>query len=154
MGSFSAVGPLADDLIRDQTATDSFAPFRTLAARGGYAVLMGVGLDRLTLLHAAEQMAGRNLFMRWANGTDGHPAPVFGGGCSAGFPRLESALRHLMRETIVGSSLWKVLPAAEVLTVAAAVIRGEPEITHCADPACCECNDAVLGGPILDGLGF
>jgi aminoglycoside 3-N-acetyltransferase len=152
MGSFSAVGPLARELVEAQSATDPFAPFRALAALDGSVVLMGVGLDRLTLLHQAEEMAGRNLFMRWANGPDGAPAPVFGGGCSAGFPKLEPHLAHLIRETTVGASPWKVLPAKETVAAAAAIIHAAPEITQCDDPDCRECNDAVLGGPLLDGF--
>jgi aminoglycoside N3'-acetyltransferase len=76
MGSFAAVGPFAEQLIQHQTASDPFAHFRELVALGGSVVLMGVGLDRLTLLHQAEQLAGRNLFMRWANRSDGKPIPV------------------------------------------------------------------------------
>jgi aminoglycoside 3-N-acetyltransferase len=152
IGSFAATGPLAADLLRGQTPVDIFAPFRALAAHDGYIVLMGVGFDKLTLLHGAEQQAGRNLFMRWANGADGRPIGVLGGGCSRGFPRLEPALAHLMREVNVGESLWKVMPARDVLDAAAALIRAQPEITHCGRPECDRCRDAVLGGPILDGF--
>ena len=152
MGSFTALGPLARELVRDQTGTDPFAQFRILAEHGGSVVLMGVGLNRLTLLHQAEMVAGRNLFMRWANGPAGEPIAVFGGGCSSGFPRLEPFLKHLIREIKVGSSLWKALPARETVTEAATVIREQPQITHCGRSDCLECNDAVLGGPILDGF--
>jgi aminoglycoside 3-N-acetyltransferase len=152
IGSFAAIGPLAHELIDRQTAVDIFAPFRALAALGGSVVLMGVGFDRLTLIHAAERQAGRNLFMRWANGADGHPIGVLGGGCSRGFPRLEPALAHLVSETRVGESLWKVLPAHETLDAAADLIREQPEITHCGRSDCDRCRDAILGGPILDGF--
>ncbi|MPZ50066.1 MAG: aminoglycoside N(3)-acetyltransferase [Dehalococcoidia bacterium] len=152
MGSFSAVGPLARELVHEQTARDPFAQFRALAEHSGSVVLMGVGLDRLTLLHQAEELAGRNLFMRWANDANGVPAPVYRGGCSAGFTRLEPFLAHLIRETTVGVSLWKVLPVRETVGAASEVIRNRPEITHCDDPECRDCNDAVLGGPILDGF--
>jgi aminoglycoside 3-N-acetyltransferase len=149
MGSFAALGPSAEQLIRDQTATDPFALFRELVALEGSVVLMGIGLDRLTLLHEAESLAGRNLFMRWANGPDGGVIPVFGGGCSNGFPRLEPFLKTIMREARVGHSLWKVLPAKETLEATVSAIRAQPEITHCEDEKCIECNDAVLGGPLL-----
>jgi aminoglycoside 3-N-acetyltransferase len=152
MGSFTALGPLAHLLIDEQTPDDPFAPFRALEAVGGYVVLMGVGLDRLTLLHHAEELAGRNLFMRWANGPDGKPIAVRGGECSAGFPRLEPALAHVTREAVVGSSHWRVLPVAATLATAVGAFRGQPEITHCPDPDCSGCRDAILGGPILDGV--
>ena len=152
MGSFAAIGPLARVLVDGQTPEDDFAPIRTLAALGGFAVLMGVGLKSLTLLHYAEVRAGRNMFMRWANGPEGIPIPIFGGGCSRGFNKLELALDHLTREAVVGSSRWLVLPAEQTIASAAAAIRDQPEITHCGSLDCLECNDAVLGGPILATL--
>ncbi len=74
--SFTAVGPRAQELISGQTSEDVYAPLRTLADAGGAVVLMGVGLDKMTLLHLAEQQAGRRPFRRWANGADGQPVEV------------------------------------------------------------------------------
>lgn len=147
--SFAAVGPLADALVRDQAPLDVFAPYKALARLGGWVVLMGVWLDRLTLLHLAEQLAGRNLFRFCANDRHGQPAPLEGGGCSAGFVKLASLLEPLLRQTTVGASLWRALPARETLEIATAAIRRDPQITHCGNPACRSCNDAVAGGPIL-----
>jgi aminoglycoside 3-N-acetyltransferase len=65
---------------------------------------------------------------------------------------LEPFLKHLIRETSVGASTWKVLPVKETVAAAAAIIQARPEITHCDDVDCLRCNDAVLGGPILDGF--
>jgi len=61
------VGPLAQQLISGQQPLNVYAPFRALAEAGGWVVLMGVGPDKLTLLHYAEQLAGRIPFRRWAN---------------------------------------------------------------------------------------
>jgi aminoglycoside 3-N-acetyltransferase len=151
LSSFSAVGPLARDLVRGQAPLDIYAPLRRLAELDGVVILMGVGLDRLTLLHLAEQQAGRRMFRRWANGPDGQPAEVDRGGCSAGFVRLGPILAGLARETQVGASPWLVYPAREALDVAAAAIRHDPEITHCATPDCVLCACTIAGGPILPG---
>ena len=59
------------------------------ADRGGYVILMGVGLESMTALHLAEEMAGRRLFQRWANGPDGEAMRVSVGGCSRGFGALD-----------------------------------------------------------------
>ena len=147
LDSFSAVGPLARELVSAQRPWHVYAPLEALAAAGGHVVLMGVGLNRLTLLHLAEQRAGRALFVRWANGPDGHPMRVRVGGCSEGFPNLAPALAGLTAEARVGDSRWLMLPASAALTAAAAAIRANPHVTHCADSACERCNDAVLGGP-------
>jgi aminoglycoside 3-N-acetyltransferase len=146
--SFSAVGPLAQRLIAGQTPLNINAPLAALAEVGGSVVLMGVGLEKMTLLHLAEERAGRNPFRRWANGPDGQVIEVTTGGCSDGFGKLEPLLAPLMQEAHVGQSHWRIFPAEPTLTVATAVIRQNPLITHCGRSGC-RCDDAVLGGPIL-----
>jgi len=147
VNSFTAVGPRARELIAPQRAADVYAPLAALAAAGGAVVLMGVGLEYATLLHLAEKRAGRTPFARWAFGPDGRVMRVQAGGCSEGFGALEPVLAPAMREGRVGASRWMVLDAEPALRLAAAAIRAHPEITHCADPECVRCNDAVLGGP-------
>lgn len=150
LDSFTAVGPQAAELIAGQAPLDVYAPLRALIRLDGFALLIGVGLEKLTLLHLAEQEAGRTLFRRWANDQHGRPMAVEVGGCSAGFGKLEPHLRPLMRKATVGQSNWTVLAAAEVVAHAAAAIRANPEITHCDDDECERCNDAVKGGPLIN----
>jgi hypothetical protein len=154
--SFGRIAGGADTVIDGFLAEGStvrplhvFAPLEELARRDGAVVLMGVGLDKCTLLHLAEQQAGRRLFRRWASGEDGQPTEVESGGCSNGFPRLEPALAPLACELLVGASRWRVFPARATLEVAARAIRADPEVTRCADPACERCRDAIAGGPLL-----
>ena len=147
--SFAAVGPLADELVAAQQPLQVFNPLRSLAEAGGSVVLMGVGLTGMTLIHLAEQLAGRNLFRRWANGSDGQPMAVEVGGCSRGFGKFEPILAPVMQSTIVGQSRWRVYPAQETLERVVQAIRNEPMMTHCGRADCTRCDDAVLGGPIL-----
>ena len=149
LDSFAAVGPRASDLIAGQTPSDVYAPLAALARMGGSVLLMGVGLERMTLLHLAEKESGRALFRRWANDTRGQPAAVEVGGCSEGFGKLEPYLRPVMRRADVGQSSWTLLPAGEALARAAAAIRADPQLTHCGVETCERCNDAVKGGPLL-----
>jgi aminoglycoside 3-N-acetyltransferase len=148
--SFAAVGPGAARLVAGQALLDVFAPLRALAAAGGAVLLMGVGLERMTLLHLAEVEAGRVPFRRWANGPDGRPEMVEAGGCSEGFPRLEGVLRPLGREATVGRSLWRAFPARATLATASEAMRERPRVTRCARPVC-RCDDAIAGGPVLSG---
>jgi aminoglycoside 3-N-acetyltransferase len=120
-----------------------------LVRLNGFMLLVGVELDKLTLLHLAEKEAGRRLFRRWANDPNGRAIAVEVGGCSAGFHNLEPALRSVIQVITVGQSVWKLLPAPQTLAHAIAAIRANPEITHCGDPTCERCNDAVAGGPLL-----
>jgi aminoglycoside 3-N-acetyltransferase len=145
--SFAAIGPKANDLIKDQSWNDVYAPLRELTKQNGYVVLAGVGLNRMTILHLAEALAGRRLSRRWATGPDGSAVAIPVGTCSEGFPNLENVLRMLATETQVGQSTWRAFPSAESVTTAAAVIRTEPGITHCGDPECIRCPHAIAGGP-------
>lgn len=149
LDSFTAIGPQAAKLIAGQTPLDAYAPLAALARMKGFVLLMGVGLERMTLLHLAEKEAGRTLFRRWANDAHGQPMVVEVGGCSEGFGKLEPHLRTVMRRINVGQSSWTLLPAAQALECAAAAIRANPQITHCGVETCERCDDAVKGGPIL-----
>lgn len=147
--SFAAIGPLATDLVAGQAPLNVYAPLVALASHDGAVVLMGVRMEQMTLLHLAEQEAGRTLFRRWTNGLDRQPMEVETGGCAKGFPKLEPVLSPLTRRAVVGASPWLVLPAQETLDVATQGIQRDPQITHCGRTNCLRCNDAVLGGPIL-----
>lgn len=149
--SFSAVGPRARELVAGQAPLDVYAPLEALVEVNGWIVLVGVGLEKLTFLHLAEKAAGRNLFRRWANGIDGQVLTVEAGGCSGGFRKFSPSLRHLTVNRKVGKSRWRVFPAQAALQAAVEAIRQDPRITHCGHPQCERCNDAVRGGPILDG---
>jgi aminoglycoside 3-N-acetyltransferase len=148
--SFSALGPVATELIRGQQPMRVYAPLEELARREGSVVLMGVDMTRMTLLHLAEQRAGRSLFRRWARDDSGDTIEMEQGGCSSGFEQLRPALRSIERDDLVGSSQWRVYPAAPVLDVASKIIRDHPRITHCPDVACIRCRDMTSGGPIID----
>ena len=149
LNAFAAIGPLAEELIAGQRPDYVYAPLRKLAERGGDVVLMGVGIERLTLLHLAEQMAGRTLFRRWAREASGDVIMAEVGSCSEGFGQLADVLAPHVRHAEVGASHWRIYNAAAVLTAASAAIRETPSLTHCGDPGCDRCRDAVLGGPLL-----
>jgi aminoglycoside 3-N-acetyltransferase len=145
--SFSAIGPLAPALVASQRPLAVFAPFHALADQRGLVVLMGVGLNRMTLLHYVEQLAGRRLFRRWSRGPGSTIVESEEGGCSAGFENLAPTLAGFERRVYIGKSLWRVYPARETLEAAARSICKTPSITHCPNPNCVACADAVAGGP-------
>ena len=147
--SFAALGPMATDLVGGQRPLKVFEPLHALVRAHGFVVMMGVEIDKMTLLHVAEQNAGRESFRRWANGLEDSPIEVQEGGCSAGFVNLTSGLANLASNHVVGNSRWQIFPAAETLTRATELIRATPAITHCPDDGCLECRDAILGGPII-----
>jgi hypothetical protein len=71
------------------------------------------------------------------------------GGCSEGFVNLRSSLDHLKQTAQVGRSDWQIYPAKRLLAAAVSAIRRDPPITHCPNPDCERCHDAIRGGPVL-----
>ena len=153
LDSFTAIGAHAGKLVANQSPSDVYAPLEVLSKMNGFVVLIGVGLERMTLLHLAEKQAGRTLFRRWANNAHGDAIAVEVGSCSEGFGKLEPHLPRLMRVTCVGTSRWIVIRADQALACASAAIRDNPELTHCTVETCNRCEDAVKGGPILPSQG-
>lgn len=149
-GTFSAVGPLASELVSAETEADVFGPLRGLREADGWVVLAGVGLTSMTMLHLAEVDAGRRPFIRWMRAPDGTPMRIRVGECPNGFERLAPALAVEERRALVGASRWRAYPARRLLALAADAIRFDPSITRCDDPDCGECPDAIAGGPIED----
>lgn len=148
LNSFAALGPLANELIAVQSPADVYGPIRQLGAHAGLILLIGVGLNRMTAIHLAEQQSGRRLFLRWAQGTDGRISTFEVGSCSNGFPRLEPVLRPYARTALVGASQWWAYPARQILDAATIAIREDQSITHCDDNDCLRCRDSIAGGPI------
>ncbi|MDO5520862.1 MAG: AAC(3) family N-acetyltransferase [bacterium] len=149
LNSFTALGPNAAELISGQTAIDVYAPLKQLYQDDGYVLLMGVGLESATILHYAEQVAGRTPFIRWAFNDRKQIIPVSAGSCSEGFNRLAPFVEPYKKSVTVGGSVWQCYRARDLVDICAAEIRRNPMITHCGDKECERCNDAVLGGPII-----
>ena len=108
---------------------------------------MGTDLTSLTFIHYAEQLAGRNLFIRWAKGKDNCARRARVGSCSRAFNNLQLSLDHLRTDINYRQSQCQLLPATETLDTLVSTIRKHPKITHCKDTMCLRCNSAVLGGP-------
>jgi aminoglycoside 3-N-acetyltransferase len=144
--SFAAIGPQSERLVDGQTPGDVFAPLRALCDLDGRVVLMGVDLTSMTLLHLAEQVAGRSPFVRWALDDQRRVINVRVGGCSAGFFSFDDVLGH--DRCAVGSGQWCAFDASEAVRAASDAIRRRPPMTRCKDPRCERCEDAVAGGPV------
>ncbi|MER5771745.1 AAC(3) family N-acetyltransferase [Streptomyces sp. NPDC001985] len=147
LNSFAALGPDAPALVRDQSAEDVYAPLRALAEGNGWSLLIGVGLNRMTVLHLAEQQSGRRLFRRWARAEDGRTVQVEVGSCSEGFPRLEPLLAPRARTTTVGAARWAAHPVRETLASVVPALAADQERTRCS-ARCPACRDSIAGGPL------
>lgn len=149
LNSFSAIGPNALDYIIEQNPQNVYAPFVKLYQNDGYLILMGVNLTTATIIHYAENLAGRNLFIRWANNSNGVPIGVNVGSCSDGFENLTPFLKSIEKRLVVGNSIWRVFQVKSFVQIVVDVIKSNPQITHCDNLNCPRCNDAIKGGPII-----
>ncbi len=147
LNSFTAVGKNAAKMVENQSVTDVYAPLKFLCDNDGYLVLVGVKLDHATLIHYAEQLSGRNLFVRWAKNSDNKTIGVNVGSCSSGFNSLEPALEKIKTTITVDGSVWQVFNAKDFVDICVNEIKKNPMITHCGDNNCDRCNDATKGGP-------
>lgn len=152
LNSFTALGANAVKLVKGQTCQDVYAPLKQLCADDGYVLLMGVGLEAATVIHYAEQVAGRTPFIRWSYDKERNVIPVSEGGCSEGFGHFENVLKAYSRCVKVGKSEWVCYKAADIVDVCSKAILRNPKITHCGDSGCDRCNDAVCGGPVINDL--
>jgi len=148
--SFSAIGPKAESLISCQTPENVYAPFQKMMEMDGYIIMMGVGLTKMTAIHHAEKLSGRELFICWALDEKGNTIRIREGSCSEGFGKLDFAVEKYEKQITVGNSLWRIFPIKETVLACAEAIKKDPSITHCDDVNCIRCNDMQKGGPILD----
>ncbi len=147
LNAFAAVGPLAKELISGQTATDVYAPLSALVEMSGKVLLAGTDLTAMTLVHYAEMLAGRRLFIRWARDGNGQVVPTRVGSCSAGFGALNKVVEACSQEVDVHGARWTLLDAKSATLTLADAIRREPRLTHCGREHCLRCRDALQGGP-------
>jgi len=146
--SFVAAGPFAGELIGPQKPMDVYAALRELALFEGYVLLAGVNLAKMTAIHLCEQMAGRNMFIRWALSDKGVVIPAECGGDSAGFEKLAPYAAAAEKKLKCGESLWRIFECSRLLKGVARGIMIQPEITHCGNPDCLRCDDMIKGGVI------
>ncbi len=148
LNSFAALGPAAQALIGTQGPLNVYGPLVAMLAQpAAWLVLAGVDLTSATPIHLAEARAGRNLFRRWALTGEGATLEVEVGSCSDGFNNLAPAVRDIEIARQVGESRWRVYPFRPFIEAVTEAIVQNAAITHCGDPDCIRCQDAVRGGP-------
>lgn len=145
--SWTAWGEGAESLVNDHPWETTNLPLERLARRGGWVLMLGVGLSSCTALHVAEERAGRRPFIRWAVDREGHVRRVRASGCAKGFDHLYPSFRGLLREIEVGPARILAAPLDNVIQRGAALFLSQPEL-GCCSVNCIRCRDAMLGGPL------
>lgn len=133
---YAAIGPDAEDLVAGHLEVDTFdrlSPRGKLADRGGYVLLLGVGIDRNTAAHIGEQMAhahcvGWNQLPRRVRLEDGRVVPAWDvvwrdGPCRIEWAPLEARLRahRMIRDARIGDGDAHLMRALDVVETAHAM---------------------------------
>jgi len=145
--SFAANGRDAERMVAAQTYENPMAPIEVMLEAGGWVLMLGTELTSCTPIHAAEHLAGRQFFIRWALVADGTKPRIRTPGCSKGFKKFEPILAPIVREVKIGNSRVRAYPGREFLRLAVEAIKRDPEITMCSRD-CVVCRDSLAGGPI------
>lgn len=151
--SVAAVGPAAESIVRPHPLDDPMgprSPWARLVARDATIVLLGVGLERCSLLHHAERMAELpyvDVSYAMPIALDGERTwleVMSGSNCSEGFPRLEPSLRRagLVRDVLVGDARTMVLSARALFEHAVTVLSDHPGALLCEEEECVACGCA------------
>jgi aminoglycoside 3-N-acetyltransferase len=128
--SFIAYGELADRLTAARGDTSVGDPIQRLADASGVLLLLGVTHTSSTAVHLAEQLAGRQLFVRHALTPEGVRA-VRAGGCGEAFDDLQPHVEHLERLTKVGGATLRCYPLAPYVETARRLILRDPFALLC-----------------------
>ncbi len=127
MLSFIAVGEHAADLVGAARLYWPLGPIEVLARLGGSVLLLGVGHDRNTAIHLAEQQLGRSRFWRYAKAAEGvwMELPNIPGE-SDRFTDIESELSEVTSEVRIGLCRARRVAVRDVLATATQMIRADP----------------------------
>lgn len=156
--SVAAIGPKAEHLVRPHPLDDPMgprSPWARLCELDATVVLLGVGLDRCSLLHHAERMAEVpyvDVSYAMPIALDGDRTWIevtSGNNCSEGFPRLEPTLRRagLVRDVLVGEARTMVLSARSLVEQARLALARDPTALLCLEEECvaCACARGLVG---------
>ncbi len=146
--SFAALGAEAEALTSHAPfhyPLGSDSPLTQLHQRNGWILMIGVGHSGNTSLHLAEIWANvpyvhRTALLKTATGDDltmlGSPE------CSAGFVKIEPLLRQsrILRRGYIGNAESQIMRQQQAVSMAVAMLQGNPSALLCEDPACRACT--------------
>lgn len=143
LGSFCAIGPKAEEIVWG--GNHFYQPLRKLVELNGKVLLIGVDIDKMTLIHSIKEKAGSQMLMRWVKSGDNELSWVAGGGCSAGFKKLKPCLSRLVSETTLGEAVVKIIDAQEAERTLLPIIKKEASnFPACDDISCQLCQEALI----------
>jgi aminoglycoside 3-N-acetyltransferase len=125
--------------LTQQTLGNPFAPIQELAEQDALVVLIGVDQRSNTSIHAAEALAGRKQFTRWALTAEGvQECPGFPG-CSEGFNQTAPLFQSFTRSARVGDTTIQALPILRIFETVIEQLAIDPLLFLCSRDDCERC---------------
>jgi aminoglycoside 3-N-acetyltransferase len=147
--SFAALGKAAALLTSSAPfhyPLGSDSPLARLHNTDGWVLLIGVGHEVNSSIHLAEVWANapytHNRFARVKTGANAYTSMQGEPGCSDGFVNIELVLRQarLMRRGYVGNAPCRLMRQRELVSMAIAMLKGNPESLLCDRASCKDCS--------------
>lgn len=143
--SFVAVGKRGDELVRDYSLDDPLLPIKRFLKQDAKVLVVGVGFDSVTAIHAAEQLSLQAKFVReraltfTSKGRTWVEVTTLG--CSNGFEKLKAELGGKdSRQAMIGTAVSQVYSMKKLLERAGSLIEEQPRALLCDNPACLSCS--------------
>ena len=136
----SFAGVNADAFLAAQSMADPLAPLGLLEKADGWVILLGVDHTTNTSIHAAEKLAGRRTFIRWALTPGGIvECPNFPG-CSAGFQAILPDVEKYTRKATIGEARVQAVPSKMLFRAVINRVKEDPLALLCRQEECERCN--------------
>jgi aminoglycoside 3-N-acetyltransferase len=125
--------------LNQQSLINPMAPLQALAEQDGLVLLIGVDQRANTSIHAAEALAGRKQFVRWALTGEGvKECPGFPG-CSEGFNQAAPHFQSFTRYARIGEAVIQALPILRIFECVIELLRKDPLALLCERSGCERC---------------
>ncbi len=148
LGSFVAVGPKAEELLKE---TSSYhGQFKTFTELNGKILMIGLDSAKMTYIHYIKELCGLSLVYRWVKDSDDKDRWVLGGGCSTNFGRLAPLIESLTKPLTLGDSKIQLFNATDVKSRLMDHFNSEGDSTACEPGTCSNCDDNFKEIEIID----
>jgi aminoglycoside 3-N-acetyltransferase len=150
--SVSAAGPLADYFLEGHenadTAYGEGTPYKRLIDRKGFVLMLGVDLDRLTLLHTVEALSDAAYLTsvkRDYVDSEGLVKTAFiekMAGPHRNFISLDRPFRKngILKTSKIGGAVCRLIDSAKMFNYCMERMKYEPDMMLCKNSACEDCN--------------
>jgi len=141
--SWAVFGEDSRNLVENHSWSDTNTPIsKLLKFEDSFILMIGVTFSSCTAIHVAEEIVGREPFIRWVIDKDGNNKRVSVSGCGNGFWKIEKPCKENIKKELIGKSPSMLIKLDKLISCAKNAMLEYPEITKCSDE-CIRCKDTI-----------